>query len=199
MGWTLTACESHDPGELFKFLTISFLFWKVNITVSHKVISVNVKLNIAQITFGIIRYSINLNFFSNGFFSINWFYQVIFFYLLRISALGNYNVHFILFYKRFYLLIFTEGKGGRKCGRETSMCGCLLCVPTGALVRNPGMFPDWESNWPPFGSQAGTQSTEPHQPGPTVFLLDKIHDFSLLQILLWSVTGLEASSEQLIA
>ena len=27
------------------------------------------------------------------------------------------------------------------------------------------MCPDWESNWRPFGSQAGTQSTEPHQPG----------------------------------
>ena len=24
---------------------------------------------------------------------------------------------------------------------------------------------DWESNWQPFGSQAGTQSTEPYQPG----------------------------------
>ena len=38
--------------------------------------------------------------------------------------------------------------------------------PTGNLAHNPGMFPDWESNHPPFGSQAGTQSTEPCQPGP---------------------------------
>ena len=27
------------------------------------------------------------------------------------------------------------------------------------------MCPDWESNRQPFGSQASTQSTEPHQPG----------------------------------
>ena len=27
------------------------------------------------------------------------------------------------------LFIFREGKGGRKRGRETSMCGCLLCAP----------------------------------------------------------------------
>ena len=25
---------------------------------------------------------------------------------------------------------------------------------------------DWEQHWRPFGLQAGTQSTEPHQPGP---------------------------------
>ena len=37
--------------------------------------------------------------------------------------------------------------------------------PTGDLAHNPGMCPDWESNLPPFGFQAGTQSTEPHQPG----------------------------------
>ena len=41
----------------------------------------------------------------------------------------------------------------RKRGRETSMCGCLLCAPTGDLYCNPGMCPDWESNWRPFGSQ----------------------------------------------
>ena len=45
------------------------------------------------------------------------------------------------------------------------MCGCLQCAPpTGELTRIPGMCPDWELNQRPFGSQAGTQSTEPHQP-----------------------------------
>ena len=29
---------------------------------------------------------------------------------------------------------------------------------------------DWELNWRPFGSQASTQSTKPHQPGPHSFL-----------------------------
>ena len=37
------------------------------------------------------------------------------------------------------------------------MCGCLSHV---------GMCPDWESNPWAFGSQAGIQSTEPHQPVP---------------------------------
>ena len=46
-----------------------------------------------------------------------------------------------------------------------------LCVvasqapPIGDLAHNPGMCPDWELNWRPFCSQAGAQSTEPHQPG----------------------------------
>ena len=40
------------------------------------------------------------------------------------------------------------------------------CTPaTGDLAHNPGMCPDWELNWRPFGLQACTQSTEPHQPG----------------------------------
>ena len=37
--------------------------------------------------------------------------------------------------------------------------------PTGDPAHSPGMCPDWELNWQTFGLQAGTQSTEPHQPG----------------------------------
>ena len=35
------------------------------------------------------------------------------------------------------------------------MCGCLSNVPYWGpdLARNPGMCPDWESNWQPFGLQ----------------------------------------------
>ena len=45
------------------------------------------------------------------------------------------------------------------------MRGCLSYTRPGDLAHNPGMCPDWESNRQPFGSQAGAQSTEPHQPG----------------------------------
>ena len=37
--------------------------------------------------------------------------------------------------------------------------------PTRDLACNPGRCPDWGSNWRPFGSLAGAQSTEPPQPG----------------------------------
>ena len=30
------------------------------------------------------------------------------------------------------------------------MCGCLLCAPYWGLARNPGVCPDWESNWRPL-------------------------------------------------
>ena len=41
---------------------------------------------------------------------------------------------------------------------------------------NPGMWPDWELDWRPFHLQAGTQPTEPHQPGLITYLLiDIVH------------------------
>ena len=67
-----------------------------------------------------------------------------------------------------FIYFQTKGKGGRKRGRETSICCCLSCPPTGDLACNTGMCPDQESNQQPFGSQAGTQSTDPNQPGPKV-------------------------------
>ena len=51
------------------------------------------------------------------------------------------------------------------------MRGCLSHAPYWGPGSKPGMSPDWESNWQPFGSQAGTQSTEPHQPGPVASFL----------------------------
>ena len=61
--------------------------------------------------------------------------------------------------------------GGRK--GEKHQRADAACLPsTGDLAHNPGMWPDWESNQQTFGSQACTQSTEPHQPGlqMTIFI-----------------------------
>ena len=61
----------------------------------------------------------------------------------------------------FYVLFRERGREGG--GRNIA---CLSHSPqTGELARNPGMCPDWESNQQPCSSQAGAQSTEPHQPG----------------------------------
>ena len=49
----------------------------------------------------------------------------------------------------------------------------LACSPTGDLARTPGKCPDWELNRPPFGSQAGTQSTGPHQSGLQHLILEE--------------------------
>ena len=52
------------------------------------------------------------------------------------------------------------------------MCSCLSRAPCWDLAHSPGMCPDWESNQRRFGSQASTQSTEPHQPGLKLFYYD---------------------------
>ena len=57
---------------------------------------------------------------------------------------------------------------GREGEREREKHKCVVAshmLPTGDLAHNPGMYPDWESNQLPCGSQASAQSTEPHQPG----------------------------------
>ena len=66
---------------------------------------------------------------------------------------------------------------GREVERErekhqSAVTSCL--PPSGDRAPNPGMCPDWESNQRPFASQAGTQSTEPQQPGPMFFLFTHI-------------------------
>ena len=74
-----------------------------------------------------------------------------------------------MFFKRFYLFFRQKGREGER-GRETLMCEryidwlTLVHPQTEPCACNPGIYPDWESNWQPFGLQAGAQPTEPHQP-----------------------------------
>ena len=62
------------------------------------------------------------------------------FILLIYCCITNYSKPNV--FKRFYLFIFREEKEGRKGGRETSMCGCLLS----ALYWGPGLQP-WHVPW----------------------------------------------------
>ena len=56
-------------------------------------------------------------------------------------------------FQRFYLFYF-QRKVGREKEREKYQCVVASQVaPTGDLACNPDMFPDWKSNWQPFGSQ----------------------------------------------
>ena len=66
----------------------------------------------------------------------------------------------------FGLFIFREkGREGEREGEKHQCVVASHVSPTGNLACNPGMYPDWESNQQPLGSQAGAQSTELHQPG----------------------------------
>ena len=75
------------------------------------------------------------------------------------------------FFKDF-IYLFLERAEEKEKGRERNIYVWLPLVHplTGDLACNPGMCPDWALNWRPFGLQARTQSTEPHQPGLIVFL-----------------------------
>ena len=65
-----------------------------------------------------------------------------------------------------FMYVFLERGEGKEKERERNIHVWLSLTPlTGDLACNPGMFPDWESNRPPFGSQTGAQPTEPHQLG----------------------------------
>ena len=93
-------------------------------------------------------------------------YQV---YIL--STIFSYSVGCLfafLFLKKFFkdCIYFLERR--REGEREGEKHQCVVASwrpPTGDLAHNPGTCPDWESSLQPFGSQAGAQSTEPHQPG----------------------------------
>ena len=60
-------------------------------------------------------------------------------------------------------------------------------APIGGLTCNSGICPDWESSQLPFGPKAGTQSTEPHQPGLILDLKGKT--FSLAPLGVMSAVG----------
>ena len=70
-----------------------------------------------------------------------------------------------LFFKDFIYLFLERGEGKEK-ERESNQYVVASCMrPTRDLAHNPVMCPDWKLNRRPFGSQASTQSTEPHQLG----------------------------------
>ena len=71
------------------------------------------------------------------------------------------RIYLFIYFKDFIYLFLNRGEGREKEGEEHQ---CVV-ASTGDLAGNPGMCPAWESNLRPFGSQAGAQSTEPHQPG----------------------------------
>ena len=72
---------------------------------------------------------------------------------------------FFLFKKIFLFIYFQGGRQGEREGEKHQCVVASLMPPTGDLARNSGMCADCVSNQRPFGSQAGTQSTEPQQPG----------------------------------
>ena len=71
----------------------------------------------------------------------------------------------IIFLKDCIYLFLERGREGERKGQKHQCVVASRAPPTRDLAHNPGRYPDWKSNQQPFGSQAGTQSTKPHQLG----------------------------------
>ena len=85
------------------------------------------------------------------------------------------SIFLLLFLKIIYLFIYLFLDTGEvreeERKRNVNVWLPLMCPLLGTLACNPGMCPDWELDQQPFGSQAGTQSAEPHQPGLRSYFL----------------------------
>ena len=58
--------------------------------------------------------------------------------------------------------------------REGEKHQCVVAShtpPTGDLAHSPGMCPDWESNWRPFGLQAGVHPLSHTSQGPLAYFI----------------------------
>ena len=79
---------------------------------------------------------------------------------------NSINEQIIIFFLSVLKILFISRE--RKREREAEKHQCVVAShtpPPGDLALNPGMCPEWELKRQPFGWEAGTQSTEPHQPG----------------------------------
>ena len=90
------------------------------------------------------------------------------------------NLTFYLFFKG--LIDLERGRERERQGEEHQHVVAPHAPPTGDLVCNPDVCPDWESNQRPFGSQASTQSTELYQLGLIKIYFNKLH-YIILYIL----------------
>ena len=70
-----------------------------------------------------------------------------------------------------FIYSLDRGEGRKKEGEKHQCVVASHVPPTGDPTHNPGMCSGLELNQEPFGSQAGTQCTEPHQPGQDLQVL----------------------------
>ena len=84
---------------------------------------------------------------------ITLFFPTLMCFVLRVAYTSIFKRFYI--YLFIYLFIYLR-KRGREGEREGEKHQCVVASrrpPTGDLAHSPGMYPDWEWNWWPFGSQ----------------------------------------------
>ena len=91
-------------------------------------------------------------------------------------------------FSKFFVVDFLERGEGREKKRKRNINWLpLACLPTGDLDCTPGMYPDQESSWWPFGFVGQHPATEPHQSGLHSFLKPALPHFC------WCLTSADAS------
>ena len=84
------------------------------------------------------------------------------------SMLSQPRVRFFVLFLKILYLFLERGREGEREGEKQQCVVASRAPPTGSLAHNPDKCPDCELNRQPFGLQASTQSTEPHQAGSRV-------------------------------
>ena len=75
------------------------------------------------------------------------------------------------FFKILFTYFLERGRKGEREGEKHHYVVAFCTSPTVDLAYNPGMRPDWESNWPPFGLQADTWPLSHTSQGSLWFLI----------------------------
>ena len=113
-------------------------------------------------------------------YSINWCMNIL--YICRKRSRRTYAKLLIVvisrdgtirtFFERYFIYLFLErGKGGRKRGRETSICGCLSRGPHWGPGLQPRHVPWLGIELVTLWFTARAQSTELYQPGRLELLM----------------------------
>ena len=93
---------------------------------------------------------------------------VFFFHKLKVHGKSAWNKSLSAIFKKILFIFRERGRERERDGEKHQCVVAFHTPPTGDLVHNPGMCPDWESNQWPCALQSGAQSTEPHQSGISV-------------------------------
>ena len=100
--------------------------------------------------------------------------------LLNHQILGKattHSRHRVPIFLHLFIYFYREREGEREGEKHQCVVASSMSPQQGPGLQLRHVL-DWESNWQPLSSQAGAQSTDPHQPGPEYlpyFLDHKMH------------------------